>query len=163
VAADPENNMKNRRLVAGRRRVAGIVNCVAAGAAAALMLAGMVGACVGEEFPFDQPLLLDAAPMRPLKRVPMLTVEPNGSARIDLWCRTAFARMQVSDNAVRIETAPLPEALPPYMMEGQCTPERMQADEQTLAALAQVTEWRRRGDGVEFNGPQPMRFRLSSH
>jgi hypothetical protein len=163
VAADPENNMKLRRLIAGRQYVARVVIVVAAGAFAAMILANAVDARAGEEFPFDQPLLLDAAPMRPLKRVPMLTVDPNGSTRIDLWCRTVFARMQFSGDAVRVETGQLPEALPPYMMEGQCTPERMQADEQTLAALAQVSEWRRRGDGIEFNGPQPMRFRLSSH
>ena len=45
-----------------------------------------------EEFPFDQEFLLDAAPMRPGKRMPILLVEPNGNAKIDLWCKSVPAR-----------------------------------------------------------------------
>ena len=33
-------------------------------------------ATAADQFPFDQELLLDAAPMRPAKRMPILTVEP---------------------------------------------------------------------------------------
>ena len=32
-----------------------------------------------DPFPLDQELLLDAAPMRPGKRMPVLSVEPNGT------------------------------------------------------------------------------------
>ncbi|MDO8875352.1 MAG: hypothetical protein Q8M24_17610 [Pseudolabrys sp.] len=119
-----------------------------------------------DEFPYERMLLLDVAPMPPLKRVPILTVEPNGSATIELWCRTAKARVQVSENAIRIEIAPLSEALPQYMGAGQCSDARVQADAETLQALAEVTQWRRRGDGVELAGPATavtMRFRASSH
>ena len=119
-----------------------------------------------DEFPYERMLLLDVAPMRPLKRVPILTVEPNGAATVELWCRTAHARVQVSDSAIRIEIAPLPAALPQYMSTGQCSDARVQADAETLQALTEVTEWRRRGDGVELAGPATavtMRFRASSH
>ena len=65
-----------------------------------------------ELFPFTQELLLDAEPMRPGKRMPILTVEANGDARIDLWCRTVPARVEITDMAMKIETAALPEDPP---------------------------------------------------
>ena len=116
-----------------------------------------------EEFPFDRVLLLDVTPMRPLKRVPILTVQENGSATVELWCRTVNARVQISGEAIKIETAPLPEALPQYMSAGQCSDVRVQADNEMLEALTQVTEWRRRGDGVVLIGTTQMPFRASSH
>lgn len=128
-----------------------------------IVLGGPATARAADDFPYDRVLLLDVAPMRPLKRVPFLTVVENGVTTIELWCRTAKARVQVSDNAIRIEIAPLSEALPQYMSAGQCSDERIQADMQTLEALTQAIEWRKRGDGIELIGPMPMRFRASSH
>jgi hypothetical protein len=81
-----------------------------------------------ETFPFDQELLLDVRPITPVKRVPVLNVASNGAATIDLWCQTVKVRVELSNTAIRIETGPLPDGLPHYMSEGQCTPERMQAD-----------------------------------
>jgi hypothetical protein len=166
--------MSFKHLIAGRQHVARIAKSfadlnkdtatiMAVGALVALVLMDVPPSRAADGFPFDRELLLEAAPMRPAKRVPVLTVAPNGSARIDLWCRTVNARVELSDGAVRVEPGPLPDGLPQYMSQGQCTPQRMQADEETLAALAQVTGWRRWNDGVELNGPQTMRFRLSSH
>ena len=134
------------------------------GAVAAILLSLMCAAgAAADTFPFDQELLLDAAPMRPAKRVPILTMEANGNAKIDLWCRTVSARIDISGTGVKIETAPLPEGLPEMMSAGQCTPERMQADEELLAAIAQVTGWRRDGGGVVLEGPKALRFRVSDH
>lgn len=116
-----------------------------------------------EPFPFDQEFLLDAPPMRPGKRMPLLTVEPNGNAKIDLWCRTVSARIEISDTAMNIETGALPEGQPEMMSAGQCTPERMQADEELLAVLSQVSSWRRDGDDIVLEGPKTLRFRVSDH
>ena len=116
-----------------------------------------------ETFPFDRELLLDAPPMRPGKRMPILAVEPNGNARIDLWCRTVPARVEISDAAIKIEAGPLPEEMPAMQSAGQCTPERIQADEEFLATLTQVTGWRRAGDGIVLEGPKPLKFRASDH
>jgi len=116
-----------------------------------------------DQFPFDQELLLDAAPMRPGKRMPILTVEPNGSAKLDLWCRSVPAQVTVSESAIKIEPGPLPEELPAMMSAGQCTPERMQADEEMLAAFAQVIAWRRQGENVVLEGPKVLRLRPSDH
>jgi len=134
------------------------------GAAAVLVLLSVcVGGIAAEPFPFGQELLLDAAPMRPGKRMPILTVEANGDARIDLWCRTVPARVQFTDMAMKIEAAPLPEELPAMQGTGQCTPERMQADGDLVIALVQVTSWRREDDAIVLVGATPLRFRPATN
>ena len=130
---------------------------------ATLMLAGVANAAVAAEFPYDQDFLLDVAPMRPLKRVPMLNVAGDGSIRINLWCHTLAGRAQISDSAMHIEPGPLPSSPPRYMMDGQCTPQRMDADLATLTALTQVTAWRREGRILVLTGPTTMKFSPSDH
>jgi hypothetical protein len=148
--------MTIHRLIAGR-------HCFACGALA-LMLLGFAGAGrATQPFPFDQPLMLDTAPMRPVKRVPILTVTENGEATIGLWCKTVRGRVELTENAIRIEPGPLPEALPQYMVDGQCSDARMQADLDTLTALVQVTGWSARGDAVVLSGPRTFRFRVSTN
>ncbi len=147
------------RLSAGLRLFAGAL-------ATCLLMFDAGSGRAADGFPFDRELLLEAAPIRPAKRIPMLTVAEDGRATLGLWCRTVLARVQVSDSAIRIETAPLPEALPQYMSTGQCNEQRVQADVDMLDALSQVTDWRKRGDGVELRAPdggRPIRFRASSH
>ena len=122
------------------------------------------GAAVpADQFPFDRELLLDAAPMRPGKRMPIITVETNGNATIDLWCKTVSARLEISDAAVKIEAGPLPEGLPEVMSAWQCTPERIKADEELLANFTQITAWHRQNGGIVLVGPIPLKFRLSDH
>jgi len=133
------------------------------GALAAVCLLLICGMAAAEPFPFGQELLLDAAPMRPGKRMPILTVEANGDARIDLWCRAVLARVEIADMAVKIEAAPLPEELPAMQGTGQCTPERIKADEETLASIVQVTEWRREGDTILLIGQTTMKFRSATN
>lgn len=116
-----------------------------------------------EPFPFDRPLVLDIKPMPPLKRVPILTVEAEGGATIDLWCKTVRGRAEFSGDAIKIEAGPLPDAMPQYMAEGQCTDQRMAADEEMLAALTQVTSWRQQGGMVILTGATAMKFRPSSN
>jgi heat shock protein HslJ len=131
--------------------------------AAVLVLASPSPSHAGDGFPFDQELLLDAAPMRPVKRMPVLTVAADGRATIDLWCKTVPARVHLSDSAIKIETAPLPENLPQYMSAGQCSPQRMQADTELLEVLAQVTVWRMQGSSLELSGSRLLKFRASDH
>ncbi len=148
--------MTSIRLIAGRPVIAWCV--LAAG-----LLTAWLPSRAAEPFPFDRELLLDVRPMPPVKRVPVLMVEPNGAATIDLWCQTVKGRVELSDTAIRVEPGPLPDGLPRYMSDGQCTPERMQADLQVLTELAQVTDWRAHGDAVVLRGPTTLRFRLSTH
>jgi hypothetical protein len=131
--------------------------------AISLSLTAPATAQANGEFPFDREMLLDVAPMRPVKRVPILAVAPDGAAVVDLWCKTVNARVIIAGDTLRIEPGPLPEALPAMMVAGQCSPERMEADASLLADLAQVGSWKRQGEKVTLNGAKTLRFRLSSH
>jgi heat shock protein HslJ len=145
------------RLIAGRHGVA-------RGVLASLLLLPASGIGVAaDQFPFDQELLLEVAPMRPAKRMPILTVAPDGNATVDLWCKTVPARVEITDATIKIEPGPLPEGLPEMMSDGQCTPARMQADEDMLAALAQVTAWRMQGSALMLVGLKTLKFRPSDH
>ena len=146
--------MRVNHLDAGRQ----IFACAAL---AAILSFGL--ATAADQFPFDQEILLDAAPMPPAKRMPILTVESNGNAKIDLWCRTVPARVEISDATIKIEAGPLPEDLPAMQSAGQCTPGRIKADEEMLASIVQVTEWRREGDAILLIGPASMKFRPATN
>ena len=112
-------------------------------------------AAAGDSFPFDTALMLDAAPMRGSKRIPILEIAENGGAAIDLWCATARAQAVVADHSISIA--------PGDVANSQCEPERQSRDAELLAALAQVTNWRRKGDIVELLGITPLRFRLMTN
>lgn len=136
---------------------------IAAGFAGLVL--GTAGAVAAQDFPMGQVLVLEAPRIGQVKRVPVMTIEADGRGTIDLWCKTVPALFEVSGAQVRIQTAPLPEALPLYMSSGQCSPERMQADVDLLTTLTQASEWQRQGDRIALMGPDgaPLRFRLSSH
>jgi hypothetical protein len=134
---------------------------IASAALAAILSSGIATAV--DQFPFEQELLLDAAPMRPGKRMPILTVESNGNANIDLWCKTVSARVDISGSTIKIEPGPLPEGLPEMLSAGQCTPERIKADEKLLADFAQVTAWQRENGGIVLLGATQLKFRPSDH
>jgi hypothetical protein len=156
--ATPGDIMGSHRQTARRFAVAMVLSMNA------VMLTGVVA--FAQSFPLGQALMLDAPRIGTIKRVPVITTEPDGTATIDLWCKTVAARLTAEGATLRIETAPLPEALPQYMMTGQCSDERLQADVATLTALTQVTQWQRRGDHIllsGLDGSAPLRFSLSSH
>jgi hypothetical protein len=140
-------------------------------ATSAVLLAALLTVPAGSarasgEFPVDQLMLLDAPPIQKVKRMPALTVGGNGLGTLELWCRAVEVRVQLSGVAIRIETAPLPEALPQYMSSGQCSAERVQADNDLVQVLAQAEQWQRQGDRVLLSAPgwpRPIPFRLSSH
>jgi hypothetical protein len=112
-------------------------------------------AVADDSFPFGTTLMLDAAPMRGSKRVPMLEIAEDGSASIDLWCASARAQVVVADNSISIS--------PGDLQNTQCEPDRQTRDAELLTALAQVTNWRRHGDIVELLGVTPLRFRLMTN
>jgi hypothetical protein len=49
------------------------------------------------------------------------------------------------------------------MQPTQCPADRQSGDESLLAALAQVTNWRRTGDVIELRGATTLRFRLMTN
>ncbi len=107
----------------------------------------------GESFPFGSELMLDTAPIHGSKRIPMIEIEEDGSASIDLWCVSLRAQATVGDGSIAI--VPAPSAAPPP----SCEPDRQARDVDLLTALAQATTWRRSGEIVELSGPTPLRFR----
>lgn len=143
------------RLTAGRF---GVLSFAAAALFATAALASAV-----EGFPFDQELLLDASPMGRGKRMPMLTIAPNGNATIDLWCKSVAGRVEINDEGIVIQAEPLPEVLPAMQSRDQCTPQRIQADGDLLEAITQSTAWRKEGSGLVLLGPKTLKFRLSDH
>ena len=120
-----------------------------------ILLVLMAPAAAGDSFPFGTTLMLDAAPMRGSKRIPMLEIAENGAASIELWCATARAQAVVADHSISIG--------PGDVANTQCDPERQSRDAELLAALAQVTNWRREGEVVELLGITPLRFRLMTN
>jgi hypothetical protein len=106
-------------------------------------------------FPFGTELMLDVEPLYGSKRIPMLQIEDNGTAAIDLWCSSAHASAAVGETSITIVAEPAEPA--------QCTPERQSGDETLLAALSQVTNWRRDGDVIELIGPTTLRFRAMTN
>ena len=45
----------------------------------------------------------------------------------------------------------------------QCAPDQQSGDENLLAALAQVTNWKRDGNVIELRGATTLRFRLMTN
>lgn len=122
---------------------------------AALALIASFAAAAQSEFPFDRDMVLDARPMRGGKRVPILAFTQDGRVQIDLWCKRGEGQAAIGGDALTITPGP--------MVDEPCTPERAQADEEMLAALAQVTGWSLHGDVVTLSGARPLRFRLASN
>jgi META domain-containing protein len=115
----------------------------------------IAAAGAGEPFPFGSTLMLDTAPIRGSKRIPMLEIAEDGVVSIDLWCGSVRAQATVADHSISIA--------PSDVQNAQCAPDRQSRDTELLAALAQVTNWRRAGDVVELLGATSLRFRLMTN
>ena len=120
-----------------------------------LVAVSLSPAIADDSFPFGTTLMLDAAPMRGSKRVPMLEIAEDGAASIDLWCASATAKAVVSDDSITIALW--------NSSNVQCAPERQARDAELLAALAGVIQLRRKGEVIEFSGATPLRFRLMTN
>jgi hypothetical protein len=106
-------------------------------------------------FPFDREMMLDVAPMPGAKRVPILEIAANGAASIDLWCASMRGQASVGEDSISIVPGPAQPV--------QCAPDRQSGDENLLAALAQMTNWKRYGDVIELRGATTLRFRLMTN
>jgi len=122
-----------------------------------LLMLGLVPLAVANErgFPFDRELMLDVAPMPGSKRVPIIEIDANGAASIDLWCARLRGQASVSEDSISIVPGPIEPK--------QCPADRQSGDENLLAALAQVTNWKRSGNVIELRGATTLRFRLMTN
>jgi hypothetical protein len=57
-------------------------------------------------FPFDRELMLDVAPMPGSKRVPIIEIDANGAASIDLWCASLRGQASVGEDSISIVPGP---------------------------------------------------------
>jgi len=122
---------------------------------AVLVPAATVSSHAGEPFPFGSELMLDVAPMHGSKRIPMIEIEENGAASIDLWCASLRAQATVDGDSITIA----PSQIQNDTSGGQCEEDRHASDATLLTALAQATAWRRDGELIELSGTTTLRFR----
>ena len=106
-------------------------------------------------FPFERALFLDAPPIGKSRRIPNLEVATDGQATIDLWCASGSGQVTISGDGIAIAIGP--------MVETQCAPERLRADDELREALAAVTNWRREGNAVVLTGGKTLRYLLETH
>jgi hypothetical protein len=85
----------------------------------------------------------------------MIEIGENGAVSIDLWCASMRGQANVGEDSISI--------VPGQVRPAQCAPDRQSGDENLLAALAQVTNWRRQGDVIELRGATTLRFRLMTN
>jgi hypothetical protein len=110
----------------------------------AAIVAGPAGA--GEPFPFGSELMREGGPPPGRKVVPMIEIDDNGATTIDLWCGHVRAQASVGDDgSIAIVTVARDES--------QCDPQQVEGDDDLLDKIVHVTDWRRKGDLVEFSGP----------
>jgi hypothetical protein len=106
-------------------------------------------------FPFGMEMTLDAARQPGSKRIPDLDIGDQGEVILELWCKGGKGQFSVAGNTI-------------IFVQGQlenrdCPPARAQADDDLLAALSEVSTWKRQGDSVFFIGPRTLRFRLNTN
>ncbi|CAN5319385.1 META domain-containing protein [soil metagenome] len=120
--------------------------------------AGVVGSApahADSEFPFGLEMTLEVRPQPGSKRIPRLEIGDNGEAQLDLWCKAGKGQFSVANHTVIF--------VPGAMHDGGCTPDRAQADDALVNALAEAATWTRQGDFVSFVGATTLRFRLNTN
>ena len=82
-------------------------------------------------FPFDRELMLDVAPMPGSKRVPILEIDANGAASIDLWCASTRGQANVGEDSISIVPGPTQPV--------QCAPDRQSGPRGRRPGIASAT------------------------
>ena len=122
---------------------------------ALLSMAASVGVAAQSGFPFENELLLDVNPMPGSKRVPSMDIASNGAIVLEMWCNRIEGQLVVAADTITVMTG--------QATERQCPPVRANADADLLAALLDVTNWRRQGDMVLLIGRRTLRFRVPTN
>jgi hypothetical protein len=108
-------------------------------------------------FPFGTELMLEGESSRAHKHLPMIQVDEDGTATLDLWCGSMRTQATVgADGSIAIA--------PGVRKNGNCDPERIASDDDLLDMMLHLTSWQRKGDLIEFFGaPGTMRFRMMTN
>lgn len=107
------------------------------------------------DFPFGMEMTLDAAPLRGSKRVPNLDIGDNGEVVLELWCKGGKGQFSVAGDTVIFVAGP--------MEDRSCPPDKAQADDDLVAALTEITTWRRQDDAVSFIGARTLNFHINTN
>lgn len=107
------------------------------------------------DFPFGMEMTLDALPQQGSKRVPNLDIGDNGEVVLELWCKGGKGQFSVAGDTVIFVAGP--------MEDRSCPSDKAQADDDLVAALTEVTTWRRQGDAVSFIGTRTLKFHINSN
>jgi heat shock protein HslJ len=126
---------------------------LASGTALAACLIPAVAA--QSEFPFGREFMLDAPPMKGSKHIPSIEIDDKGIADIELWCNSVKSQLVIAGDTITIITGP--------KTARSCEPDRLQGDDDMLAALTAVTNWRLEGDTLVLTGTRTLRFRAQSN
>jgi len=100
-------------------------------------------------------MTLDAARQPGSKRIPDLEIGDQGEVVLELWCKGGKGQFSVAGNTVIFVPGPFENR--------DCPPARAQADDDLLAALGEVSTWKRQGDAVTLIGPRTLRFHLNTN
>jgi heat shock protein HslJ len=106
-------------------------------------------------FPFESELLLDVGPMPGSKRIPNMDVAANGTIALEMWCNRVEGQLIVAGDTITVLTG--------QATNRACPPDRVRGDAELLAALTEVTSWRRQGGAVLLIGPRTLRFRVPTN
>jgi hypothetical protein len=106
-------------------------------------------------FPFETQMQLDVNRMPGSKRIPNLDIGEAGEVVFELWCKGGKGQFSVAGNTVIF--------VPGAMENRSCPPDRAQADDELIAALTDVSTWKRQDDLVLFVGTKTLRFRINTN
>ena len=106
-------------------------------------------------FPFEMQMQLDVNRMPGSKRIPNLDIGEAGEVVFELWCKGGKGQFSVAGNTVIFVAR--------AMENRSCPPERAQADDELIAALTDVSTWKRQDDLVVFVGTKTLRFRINTN
>jgi hypothetical protein len=129
-----------------------------AGVASLLLVATALNftpARADDGFPFETQMQLDVNRMPGSKRIPNLDIGEAGEVVFELWCKGGKGQFSVAGNTVIF--------VPGAMENRSCPPDRAQADDELIAALTDVSTWKRQDDLVVFVGTKTLRFRINTN
>lgn len=130
-----------------------------AGAATLLLLATVLhlapARAAEDGFPFETQMQLDADRKPGSKRIPNLEIGETGEVVLELWCKGGKGQFSVAGNTVIFVAG--------AMENRSCPPDRAQADDELLAALAAIATWKREDDLVTFMGAKTLRFHINTN
>lgn len=106
-------------------------------------------------FPFGMLLTLQAAPMRGSKRIPNIEIGDNGDVTIELWCKAAEGQFSVANDTIIF--------IPGEVDNRNCPADKAQADDNLLAALADVATWKMQGSNLSLIGSRTLRFQINTN